>query len=207
MRFILILGAMVISVALVSTIMPGSASSEEKSENPLVNVETNMGSFTIELYEEEAPITVKNFLNYVDKKFYDGTIFHRIIPTFVIQGGGFTEDMTKKATAAPITNEADNGLKNLKTTLSMARTMDINSATCQFFINLKDNSALDHKGTGAREYGYAVFGKVIEGWDVVEKIKGVKTTTKGSYKDVPVKPVVIKSMSRKEVEKTEEEEE
>ncbi len=207
MRFILILGAMVISVALVSTVVPGPAASEEKSENPLVKVETNMGSFTIELYEEKAPITVKNFLNYVDKKFYDGTIFHRIIPTFVIQGGGFTKDMTKKATAAPITNEADNGLKNLEATLSMARTMDINSATCQFFINLKDNTALDHKGKGAREYGYAVFGKVIEGWDVVEKIKGVKTTTKGSYKDVPVKPVVIKSMRRKEAEKTGEKEE
>ncbi len=173
----------------------------KKHENPMVLVETALGSFKIELYEKEAPITVKNFLNYVDKKFYDGTIFHRVIPTFVIQGGGFTPDMMKKSTGPPIKNEAANGLKNLKGTLSMARTGEINSATCQFFISVKDNSSLDHRDTSQKGYGYAVFGKVVEGMKVIEKIKNVKTTTKGMYKDVPVKPAIIESMRRIEPEK------
>ncbi|UCF07003.1 MAG: peptidyl-prolyl cis-trans isomerase [bacterium] len=167
----------------------------------MVLFETNVGNFTVELYPNEAPITVENFLNYVDKKFYDGTIFHRVIPTFVVQGGGFTPDMMKKATAPPIKNEATNDLKNLKYTLSMARTNDINSATSQFFINLKDNTALDHRDTSARGYGYAVFGKVVEGTEVVEKIKNVKTTTKSGYRDVPVKPVIVKSARTIEKEK------
>jgi len=170
------------------------AQTKEKAANPMVLVKTSMGSFKIELYPEKAPVTVKNFLDYVDKKFYDGTTFHRVIPGFVIQGGGFDKDMMKKATLPPIKNEATNGLKNLKATLSMARTSDINSATSQFFVNLKDNAALDHVGDA--QYGYAVFGKVVQGFEVIEKIAAVKTTTKGAYSDVPEKPVIINSMMK-----------
>ncbi|HER43472.1 MAG TPA: peptidylprolyl isomerase A, partial [Candidatus Eisenbacteria bacterium] len=126
----------------------------------------------------------------------DGTIFHRVIPTFMVQGGGFTPEMMKKAAGAPIKNEATNGLSNLKGTVAMARTGDINSATCQFFINVKDNPGLDYRGEAPSEYGYAVFGKVIEGMGTVEKIKDVPTTTKGDYENVPVKPVIIKSIKR-----------
>jgi peptidyl-prolyl cis-trans isomerase A (cyclophilin A) len=133
----------------------------------MVIFSTALGNIAIELYPQQAPITVENFLAYVDVGFYDGTIFHRVIPGFVIQGGGHTEDMEHKVTRKPIKNEADNGLKNLRGTLSMARTRERDSATSQFFINLKDNPVLDH---GARDFGYAVFGKVIEGMDVVDKI-------------------------------------
>lgn len=163
----------------------------EPGETILVRVETNLGPFVMELYKDKAPITVKNFMKYVETKFYDGTTFHRVIPNFMIQGGGFTRDMVKKETAPPIQNEAENGLKNLKYTAAMARTGEINSATSQFFINLKDNKFLDH---GVRDFGYAVFGKVIEGSAVIDKIAAVKTTTKGSYQNVPAKPVVIKSI-------------
>lgn len=169
------------------------AAAGEKSQNTVVVVKTNLGQFNIELYDKKAPITVKNFLEYVDQKFYDGTIFHRVIPNFMIQGGGFTPDMMKKAARPPIKNEADNGLENLKGSLAMARTAEVNSATCQFFINVKDNKVLDH---GVRDFGYAVFGKVVEGWDVVEKIKNIKTTVKDRYRDVPAKPVIIESMRR-----------
>jgi len=172
----------------------GPVSAQEKSGNPMVLVKTSMGSFKIELFPKEAPITVANFLNYVDKKFYDGTIFHRVIPGFVVQGGGFDTKMMNKATLPPIKNEATNGLKNLKGTLSMARTSDINSATSQFFINLVDNAALDHMS--AAQYGYAVFGKVVEGMDVVEKMAAVKTTSKGPNQDVPETPIVVESMTR-----------
>jgi peptidyl-prolyl cis-trans isomerase A (cyclophilin A) len=175
------------------------AQTKKKAANPMVLVKTNMGSFKIELYPEQAPVTVKNFLDYVDKKFYDGTTFHRVIPGFVIQGGGFDKDMMRKATLPPIKNEATNGLKNLKATLSMARTNDINSATSQFFVNLKDNAALDHVGDA--QYGYAVFGKVVQGFEVIEKIAGVKTTTKGPNENVPEKPVIIESMVRFKPEK------
>ncbi len=178
--------------------MASAAAAEEKAGNPMVEVKTNLGSFTLELYPDKAPISVENFLNYVDKKFYEGTIFHRVIPTFMIQGGGFTTDMTKKGTGAPIKNEADNGLSNSLGTIAMARTGEIHSATCQFFINVKDNKALDHKDASARGFGYAVFGKVVDGMETVEKIRDVKTTTKGQYGDVPVKPVIIKSISRTE---------
>lgn len=186
---LLALFAVLLLCAIQSGVMAG-----EGKKNPMVVTKTSMGTFTIELYEEKAPITVKNFLKYVDSKFYDGTIMHRVIPTFVIQGGGFTPDMMKKATAPPIENEATNGLKNLKYTLSMARTSEVNSATCQFFINVKDNPALDHTDTTAKGYGYAVFGKVVEGTEVIDKIRDVKTTTKSPYKDVPVTPVVIETM-------------
>ncbi|MBE0591847.1 MAG: peptidyl-prolyl cis-trans isomerase [Gemmatimonadales bacterium] len=154
----------------------------------MVVFETSMGAFTIELYPAEAPVTVENFLQYVDDGFFDGTIFHRVIPNFVIQGGGFTEEMKQKPTRATIKNEADNGLKNLRGTLSMARTSDVNSATSQFFVNLADNAFLDH---GARDFGYAVFAKVVEGLDIVDAIAGVKTGTKGGHQDVPLEPVVV----------------
>lgn len=196
-----LIALLALSIILLSLSVPGIAEEEKVQENPMVVVKTSMGSFTIELFEKEAPITVENFLNYVDKKFYDETIFHRIIPTFVIQGGGFTSDMMKKAVGPPIKNEAANGLKNEKGTLSMARTGEIHSATSQFFINLINNTSLDHVDKTSRGYGYAVFGKVVEGWEVVEKIKKAKTTTKGQYKDVPVKPIVIESMRRVEPEK------
>ena len=161
----------------------------------MVIFSTSMGDITIELMSEEAPITAKNFLDYVDAKFFDDTIFHRVIPGFMIQGGGFTEDMNQKPAQAPIKNEADNGVKNTRGTLSMARTSDINSATTQFFINLKDNEFLDH---GTRDFGYAVFARVVEGMDVVDKIGGVKTGNKGSHSDVPMEPVVTNTARRKE---------
>lgn len=185
--------------------VPADTAAEEEGSNPMVEVITNLGSFTLELYPDKAPISVKNFMQYVNKKFYDGTIFHRVMPTFMIQGGGFTPDMMKKATGAPIKNEANNGLQNLNGTIAMARTSEINSATCQFFINVKDNTGLDYRGETPDKYGYTVFGKVIEGKDTVEKIKGVKTTTKGAYQNVPVKPVIIKSIRR--LSKAEQEEE
>ena len=160
----------------------------------MVVFETSMGSFTIELYPNEAPITVENFLQYVDDGHFDDTIFHRVIPGFVIQGGGFTADMQQEATRASIKNEADNGLKNLHGTLSMARTSDVNSATSQFFINLADNAVLDH---GGRDFGYAVFGKVVEGLDVIDSIAGVKTGNRAGHQDVPVEAVVVTSARRK----------
>ena len=176
--------------------IPADTAAEEEGNNPMVEMDTNLGTMTIELYPDKAPISVKNFLEYVNKKFYDGTIFHRVMPNFMIQGGGFTPDMMKKATGAPIKNEANNGLSNLKGTIAMARTSEINSATCQFFINVKDNTGLDYRGESSQEYGYAVFGKVIDGMDTVEKIRNVNTTTKGAYQNVPVKPVIIKSVRR-----------
>ncbi|MCD6533796.1 MAG: peptidylprolyl isomerase [Deltaproteobacteria bacterium] len=167
--------------------------SEAAADNPRVAMETSMGTMVIELYPDKAPITVKNFLDYVDAGFYDGTIFHRVIPGFVLQGGGFDAKMEKKENQAPIKNEADNGLRNLRATLSMARTQQVNSATSQFFINLKNNSNLDH---GDRSFGYAVFAKVVKGVSVIDKMAGVKTTTKGHYQNVPVEPVFIISAKR-----------
>ncbi len=161
----------------------------------MVVFSTTMGDITIELFSEEAPVTAQNFLDYVDAGYFDGTIFHRVIPGFVIQGGGFTADMNQKPTRAPIKNEADNGVKNARGTLSMARTSDINSATSQFFINLKDNDFLDH---GTRDFGYAVFGRVVEGMDVVDRIAGVKTGNKGPHGDVPMEPVVTSTARRKQ---------
>ncbi len=159
----------------------------------MIRFETTLGNFTIELFEKEAPLTVENFLKYVDDGFFDGTIFHRIVPGFVIQGGGFTEDMSQKKTRAPIKNEADNGLKNERGTLSMARTNDINSATSQFFVNLKDNEFLDHQ---RGNFGYAVFARVTEGLDVVDRIAAVKTGRRGHFDDVPAEAVVMTSVRR-----------
>ena len=174
-----------------------STVSEAAADNPRVVMETSMGTMVIELYPDKAPISVKNFLDYVDSGFFDNTIFHRVMPGFVIQGGGFEAEMKKKETNDPIKNEADNGLRNLRATLSMARTSQVNSATSQFFINLKNNSALDH---GSRDFGYAVFAKVVKGVSVIDKIAGVKTTTKGHYRDVPAEPVFITSAHREKTE-------
>lgn len=162
---------------------------EQKSKR--VRLETSMGDIVVELNEKAAPVTVKNFLRYLEEGFFDGTIFHRVIKGFMIQGGGFTVNMERKKTHAPIINEASNGLKNNRGTIAMARTQDPNSATSQFFINHKDNHNLNYGGP--RKPGYAVFGKVIEGIDVVDKIAAVKTTRKDRYSDVPVETVLIKS--------------
>jgi peptidyl-prolyl cis-trans isomerase A (cyclophilin A) len=159
----------------------------------MIRFETSLGDFTVEFFEKEAPLSVENFLKYVDSGFFDSTIFHRVIPGFMIQGGGFSADMTQKRGNPPVKNEADNGLKNLRGTLSMARTNDINSATSQFFVNLKDNDFLDHS---RGNFGYAVFAKVTEGMDVVDKIAAVKTGRKQGHDDVPVEAVTIKSAQR-----------
>ena len=159
----------------------------------MIHFETNLGRFTVELYEKEAPVTVANFLKYIDEGFFDGTTFHRIVPGFVIQGGGFTADMSQKRTHETIKNEADNGIKNTRGTLSMARTNDINSATSQFFVNLKDNDFLDHS---RGNFGYAVFAKVTEGMDVVDKIAAVETGRRRGFDDVPVEAVIMKSVRR-----------
>jgi len=159
----------------------------------MIKFETSHGPFTVELFPKEAPATVENFLRYVDERFFDGTVFHRIVPGFVLQGGGLTADFRSKQTRAPIKNEAKNGLKNTRGTLSMARTSEINSATSQFFVNLSDNEFLDH---GPRDYGYAVFGRVTEGMDVIDKIARVSTGKRSGYQDAPLEDVVIVSARR-----------
>lgn len=167
------------------------------TKNPIVVMETSLGSVEIELFADKAPISVENFLKYTSSEFYSGTIFHRVIDGFMIQGGGFLESMSQKPTQAQIKNEATNGLKNDRGTLAMARTNVVDSATSQFFINVKDNAFLNNRDTSPSGYGYAVFGKVISGMDVVDKIKGVPTTSKGGMENVPVTPVVIKSIKKK----------
>lgn len=152
---------------------------------------TNFGDIELELNQEKAPITVENFVNYVKSGHYNGTVFHRVINDFMIQGGGFDENMKQKPTNKEIQNEADNGLKNNKYTIAMARTMAPHSATSQFFINVKDNSFLDYKSSDLHGYGYAVFGQVTSGMDIVDKIKSVKTTKRNGHDDVPVDNVVI----------------
>lgn len=160
----------------------------------MVILHTNFGDITLELNQDKAPQTVANFLEYAKSGFYDGTIFHRVIDGFMIQGGGMTEDMGQKTTRSPIKNEANNGLKNDTGTIAMARTMDPHSATAQFFINVKDNSFLNFRSESPDGWGYAVFGKVSAGMDVVNKIKGVRTGSQGMHQDVPVETVVITSV-------------
>jgi peptidyl-prolyl cis-trans isomerase A (cyclophilin A) len=182
---------------------PAGAQPKTEAKKPVVILETSLGAIQLELDAAKAPVTVANFLAYVDSGFYDGTIFHRVIPDFMIQGGGFAIDaaqkatkppgMTQKTTKPPIKNEADNGLENDALTIAMARTQVKDSATAQFFINLKDNDFLNH---GARDFGYAVFGKVTKGADVVKKIAGVATGSQGMNQNVPLEPVVIKSARR-----------
>jgi peptidyl-prolyl cis-trans isomerase A (cyclophilin A)/peptidyl-prolyl cis-trans isomerase B (cyclophilin B) len=159
----------------------------------MIKFETSHGAFSVEVDEKSAPISAKNFLRYVDEGFYDGTIFHRVIPGFMIQGGGFTADMEQKRGHAPIQNEAANGLRNQRGTLAMARTNDLHSATSQFFVNLVDNDFLDHK-TG--NFGYAVFGRVVEGFDVIDKIAKVKTGRRHGHDDVPAESVTVTSARR-----------
>jgi peptidyl-prolyl cis-trans isomerase B (cyclophilin B) len=166
----------------------------------IVDVTTNLGTFVITLDAAKAPKSVANFLAYVDAKHYDGTVFHRIIPTFMIQGGGFDKAYEKKSTKPAVENEADNGLKNTRGTIAMARTSDPHSATAQFFVNVADNTALDHTAKVGPGWGYAVFGKVTEGMDTVDKIKGVRTGPGGNgqfSKDCPLDPVVINSIKRR----------
>src|SRR5262245_6457338 len=163
--------------------------------NPSVVITTSQGTMKVELYEDKAPITVKNFLGYVDEKFYDGTIFHRVISNFMIQGGGFQPGMNQKNTKAAIKNESSNGVSNTRGTLAMARTNVPDSATAQFFINIVDNHFLD-KAKSQDGVGYCVFGKVIEGLDVVDKIKAVKTGSKGGHQDVPLQDVTIQTIRR-----------
>ncbi|MDD4872694.1 MAG: peptidylprolyl isomerase [Kiritimatiellae bacterium] len=160
----------------------------------MIIIKTSMGDIKAELFDEKAPETVKNFLGYVDNKHFDGTIFHRVIPGFMIQGGGFTYDFKQKPTRTPVVNEAGNGLKNQRGTLAMARTSDINSATAQFFINLIDNSFLDHRDKTNQGFGYCVFGKVTEGMEVVDRIAGVSTGVRGHHENVPTTNVVIHSI-------------
>jgi len=164
-----------------------------QEKNPVVVIQTNLGNITVELDAAKAPISVKNFLGYVDDGFYSGTIFHRVIKNFMIQGGGLTADMQRKQTKAPIRNEATNGLSNMRGTIAMARTSEVNSATSQFFINTVDNKGLDHRGMTPSDFGYAVFGKVIDGMDVVDKIAAVPTKPG----DVPEQTVTIKAIVRK----------
>jgi peptidyl-prolyl cis-trans isomerase B (cyclophilin B) len=185
MKLIVILGAL---VALVT-----AGAGMAVAANPKVEMETSKGKMVIELFPEKAPETVKNFLNYVEAKFYDGTIFHRVIPKFMIQGGGFTSDMKKKTAGTPIKNEADNGLKNERGTIAMARTGDPHSATAQFFINSVNNDFLNHKGKTQQGWGYVVFGKVTSGLDVVDAISAVKTVTRGGYQDIPAETIEIRS--------------
>lgn len=180
---------------------PVPAKTKKKEKPVSVKIATSMGDIVVELDSEKAPITVKNFLNYVEKKFYDDLIFHRVIKDFMIQGGGFDKKMSLRPTDAPIKNEAANGLKNLKGTIAMARTPDPDSASSQFFINLKDNDFLDYKGPLPSDIGYTVFGKVTAGMDVVEKIGVVATNKSGQPRDVPLEPVIIKSVRKVEEKK------
>lgn len=168
----------------------GGISLAQRSK-PVVKLETSMGDIVLELYPDKAPATVANFLKYVESGFYNGTVFHRVIDGFMIQGGGMDEQLNRKDTADPVQNEADNGLKNAPYTIAMARTNDPHSATAQFFINVADNAFLNHSAKTMQGWGYAVFGKVIKGQAIVDRIKQVPTTTVGMHQNVPVQPVTI----------------
>jgi cyclophilin family peptidyl-prolyl cis-trans isomerase len=165
--------------------------------NPIVDIETSMGTITVELFKDQAPVSVANFLEYARDGFYPGTVFHRVVPGYVIQGGGFTSALVEKGTRPPIQNEATNGLSNRRGTLAMARTRALRSATSQFYINLSNNPSLDHTGFSPDVFGYAVFGRVIAGMDVVDRIGQVKTGGRDGMEDVPVDPVVITKVTEK----------
>jgi peptidyl-prolyl cis-trans isomerase B (cyclophilin B) len=185
-------GTLILALCLmVGLILGAGQSCRAERSHPLVKLETSMGNITLELYPEKAPATVANFLEYVKAGFYNGTIFHRVIPGFMIQGGGMDAQMHEKPTRAPIKNEADNGLTNDAYTVAMARTNNPDSATAQFFINVNNNTFLNHTAKTPRGWGYAVFGKVIKGQDVVDKIKAVPTATSGPYENVPKEAVTI----------------
>lgn len=180
----------VFCVCLVFVVLTARGASD-KEELTVIRMTTSLGVIDIELFEKEAPVSAQNFADYAKEGFFDGLIFHRVIPDFVIQGGGFMPGMKRRETRAPIPNEADNGLQNLRGTLSMARTNDPHSATSQFFINLKDNAFLDHSGKNPNGWGYAVFGKVVAGMDVVDKIAAAPTGSQAGHEDVPDEDVVV----------------
>jgi cyclophilin family peptidyl-prolyl cis-trans isomerase len=183
---------MIAGVLLVCCQIAIGAEPVRKGGNPVVKLETSLGVIKVELYPDKAPVSVKNFLAYVKEGHYDGLIFHRVIRDFMIQGGGFTKDMKERGSKRPaIKNEADNGLKNDRGTLAMARTSVVDSATAQFFINVVTNDSLNHRAKTPQGYGYAVFGKVTEGMDVVDKIRAVPTGNAGMFQDVPLQPVTI----------------
>jgi peptidyl-prolyl cis-trans isomerase B (cyclophilin B) len=178
-------------IAIATLLGPSFAFGQEAGKNPQVVLRTSAGDITLELYPDKAPISVENFIGYVKDKHYNNTIFHRVIDGFMVQGGGMTSDFKEKQTLSPINIEADNGLKNTRGSVAMARTSDPNSATAQFFINVVDNSFLDFKNPTPSGWGYTVFGKVIQGMDVVDKIAKVKTGNYGMHRDVPLEPIVI----------------
>jgi cyclophilin family peptidyl-prolyl cis-trans isomerase len=182
-----------VRVLILCFVVGTTAAGTARAANPVVAIETSMGTIKVELFEDKAPGTVKNFLKYVEDKHYDNTIFHRVIESFMIQGGGFEPGLKEKKTRDPIKNESSNGLSNLKYTIAMARTSEPDSASSQFYINVKDNKGLD-KAEAQDGVGYCVFGRVIDGTDVVDKIKGVKTGTAKGFRDVPTEDVVIKSV-------------
>ncbi len=185
-------GSLALSVGLILALTLGAGESVRAAKAPvLVKLETSLGGVTLELFPDKAPATAANFLQYVNEGFYNGTIFHRVINGFMIQGGGFDAQMNQKPTRAPVKNEADNGLANEPYTIAMARTPDPDSATSQFFINVADNRMLNHTAKTPQGWGYAVFGRVIQGREVVDKIKAVATTNRGMYQNVPVEPVNI----------------
>ena len=185
-------------ISITGVLMVLATTIQADNTNPKVIMKTSMGDITIELYPDKAPITVKNFFSYADEKFYDGTIFHRVIKEFMIQGGGLTPDFRSKPVKPAIKNEATNGLKNKRGTISMARMPDKDSATCQFFINHVDNTGLDHRDNTPEGYGYAVFGKVIKGMDVVDAIASVITMTRSGRANVPRETITIISIRRVE---------
>jgi cyclophilin family peptidyl-prolyl cis-trans isomerase len=191
------LRSILVSMVTICAVLFAPLSSALADEDfPKVRIQTNMGDIVVELNREKAPQTVANFLSYVNDGFYNGTVFHRVIDGFMIQGGGFTQDLQQKSTKPPIQNEADNGLKNDRGTIAMARTNNPNSATAQFFINVVNNDFLNYRSKTTRGWGYAVFGKVVEGMDVVDKIRKTPTGPSGPFRqDVPKTPVVIQSVS------------
>ncbi len=205
-RFIIVILAVLVGLSLLvfsfisekETAKVDQTQQQKYLSNPQVILETSLGTIVLELYPDKAPISVANFLRYLDSGFYNGTVFHRVIPGFMIQGGGFTEDMNQKKVDAPIKNEAKNGLSNLRGTVAMARTSVLDSATSQFFINTVDNFFLDHQDESTEGYGYCVFGKVIEGLEIAERIQNVPTGTLGYFQDVPKDPVIIKSAKRRD---------
>ena len=197
MKLHVITGIVSVAVFIVPFFLQAALTAGAGEPNPVVVIETSMGDITIELFKDKAPISAENFLSYMNDGYYDGLIFHRVIQSFMIQGGGFTPDMKQKDTKEPIKNEAGNGISNKLGTIAMARTQVVDSATSQFFINVQDNLQLDHSDETARGFGYCVFGRVTGGMDVVDEIKKTKTTTHGQYKDVPSEPVIIKKVSLK----------
>ncbi|MGD8969924.1 MAG: peptidylprolyl isomerase [Desulfobacterales bacterium] len=183
-------------VLIMLVVVQSAAASDQATVNPRVALVTSKGRIVIELYPRKAPATVKNFLSYVDAGFYDGTVFHRVIPKFMIQGGGLTADMKKKPSEKPVPNEADNNLKNTRGSVAMARTGDPHSATSQFFINTADNDFLNYRAKTPQGWGYAVFGRVSEGMTVVDAISDVNTGNSGMFQNVPIEPVVIEKVQR-----------